>query len=139
MYSVCMFCNRTLGQNEVIETFPIGRRLAFDPDKGRLWVVCRKCERWNLTPMEERWEAIEDCERLFRDTRVRSSTDNVGLCRLTEGLELVRIGRPMRPEFAALEVRRSVRPASEEDDPLRRRGGHRRRRHRHRRNRHRSD
>ena len=101
MYSVCMFCNRTLGQNEVIETFPIGRRLAFDPDKGRLWVVCRKCERWNLTPMEERWEAIEDCERLFRDTRVRSSTDNVGLCRLTEGLELVRIGRPMRPEFAA--------------------------------------
>jgi hypothetical protein len=69
--------------------------------KGRLWVVCRKCERWNLTPLEERWEAIEDCERRFRSTRLRMSTDNVGLARLREGLELVRIGEPLRPEFAA--------------------------------------
>jgi hypothetical protein len=29
------------------------------------------------------------------------STDNIGLARLTEGLELVRIGEPQRPEFAA--------------------------------------
>ena len=101
MYSTCIFCKRPLGTNEVIETFPVGRRLAFDPEKGRLWVVCRKCERWNLTPLEERWEAFEECERLFRDTRLRVSTDNVGLARLKEGLELVRIGVPMRPEFAA--------------------------------------
>ncbi len=101
MYSTCMFCNRPLGENQVIETFPVGRRMAFDAEKGRLWVVCRKCERWNLTPMEERWEAIEDCERIFRSTRIRTSTENVGLARHPEGLELVRIGRPMRPEFAA--------------------------------------
>lgn len=101
MYSTCIFCKRPLGTNEVLESFPVGRRLAFDPDKGRLWVVCRKCERWNLTPLEERWEAFEQCERLFRDTRLRVSTDNVGLARLKEGLELVRIGAPMRPEFAA--------------------------------------
>jgi hypothetical protein len=63
--------------------------------------VCRKCEKWNLTPLEERWEAIETCERLFRDTRKRMSTDHIGLARLTEGLELVRIGEPQRPEFAA--------------------------------------
>jgi hypothetical protein len=24
-----------------------------------LWVVCRHCERWNLSPLEERWEAVE--------------------------------------------------------------------------------
>ncbi len=101
MYSTCLFCNRQLGANEVIEVFPVGRRLAFDAAKGRLWVVCRKCERWNLTPLEERWEAVEDCERRFRQTRLRMSTDNVGLARLTEGLELVRIGAPLRPEFAA--------------------------------------
>ena len=41
------------------------------------------------------------CERLFRDTRVRVSTDDVGLAKHPEGLELVRIGQPMRPEFAA--------------------------------------
>ncbi len=101
MYKACMFCNRPLGTNEVIETFPVGRRLAFDAAQGRLWVVCRKCERWNLSPLEERWEAVEMCERIFRDTRVRVSTENVGLAKHQEGLELVRIGAPMRPEFAA--------------------------------------
>ncbi len=101
MYANCMFCRRHLGSNQVIETFPVGRRLAFDEARGRLWVVCRKCARWNLTPLEERWEAVEACERLFRGTRVRTSTENIGLARHPEGLELVRIGRPLRPEFAA--------------------------------------
>ncbi len=101
MYKTCMFCNRSLGTNQVVEHFPVGRRLAFDAERGRLWVVCRKCERWNLSPIEDRWEAVELCERLFRDTRVRVSTENVGLAKHPEGLELVRIGRPMRPEFAA--------------------------------------
>jgi len=101
VFSTCIFCSQSLGTNEVIESFPVGRRLAFDPAKGRLWVVCRKCERWNLSPLEERWEAIEECERLFGGTRARVSTEHIGLARLREGLELVRIGRPMRPEFAA--------------------------------------
>ena len=101
MYTTCMFCKKPLDTNEVVETFPVGRRLAFDSAKGRLWVVCRKCERWNLTPLEERWEAVETCEELFRATRIRTSSENIGLARHPEGLELVRIGRPMRPEFAA--------------------------------------
>ena len=84
-----------------MEALPIGQRLAFDQAQGRLWVVCRKCERWNLTPFDERWEAIEVCERAYRDTPRRFSTDNIGLARLPSGLELVRIGDPLRPEFAA--------------------------------------
>lgn len=101
VYSTCLFCNVNLGTNEVVESFPVGRRLSFDAANGRLWVVCRKCERWNLSPLEERWEAIEECERRFRDTRLRVSTDNIGLARLSEGLELVRVGAALRPEFAA--------------------------------------
>jgi hypothetical protein len=101
MYSTCLFCHSDLGTNEVIESFPIGRRLAFDAAQGRLWVICLKCERWNLTPLEERWEAVEQCERLFTSTRLRVSSDNIGLSRLREGLELVRIGKPLRPEMAA--------------------------------------
>lgn len=101
MYTTCIFCKKPLGTNEVVEAFPIGRRLAFDAAKGRLWVVCRKCERWNLTPLEERWEAVETCEELFRGTRIRASSENIGLARHPEGLELVRIGEPLRPEFAA--------------------------------------
>ena len=81
--------------------FPVGRRLAFDAARGRLWVVCGKCQRWNLTPLEERWEAVEDCERTFRETRTRASTENIGIARHREGLDLVRIGKPPRGEFAA--------------------------------------
>lgn len=101
MYSTCIHCRKSLGANDAIEALPIGRRLAFDARKGRLWVVCRNCERWNLTPFDERWEAIEQSERAFRDTRVRVSTEHIGLARLADGTELVRIGEPQRPEFAA--------------------------------------
>src|SRR3954464_4647576 len=101
MYSTCLFCHTSLGANEAVENFPIGRRLAFDATKGRLWVVCRRCERWNLTPIEERWEAIEECERRFHGRRVRAWTDNIGLARADDGLELIRIGSPRRAEFAA--------------------------------------
>lgn len=101
MYSTCIFCHSALGANEAIESFPVGRRLAFDAEHGRLWVVCLHCREWNLTPLEERWEAVEQCERRFRATRVRVSTQEIGLARLREGLDLVRIGRPLRPEFAA--------------------------------------
>ena len=97
----CLFCSRPLGAKEVIAAYPVGRRRAFDSAKGRLWVVCRHCERCNLTPLDLRWEAVEQCERWFRETRVRMSTDQIGLARLREGLELVRIGEPLRPEFAA--------------------------------------
>ena len=101
MYSTCIFCHSALGKNESVEHFPVGRKLAFDGAKGRLWVVCARCGRWNLTPLEERWEAIEECERQFRDTRLRASTDQIGLATLREGMDLVRIGSPLRPEFAA--------------------------------------
>jgi hypothetical protein len=101
MYATCLFCHARLGTNEAIEHFPVGRRLAFDARKGRLWAVCVACGRWNLSPLEDRWEAIETCERLFRATRLRVTTSEIGLARLREGVELVRIGAPLRPEFAA--------------------------------------
>src|SRR6478609_1503996 len=101
MYATCLFCNKALGNNEALESFPVGRRLAFDAAKGRLWVVCPNCERWNLSPLEERWEAIEQSEKLYRDSRRRVATDNIGLAKLRDGTTLVRIGAPLRPEFAA--------------------------------------
>ena len=72
-----------------------------DSDRGRLWVVCKKCHNWNLSPIEHRWEAVEACERIYRGTRVRVSTENIGLATLGEGLDLVRVGKPLLPEFAA--------------------------------------
>ena len=101
VFSSCLFCHASLGANERIEHFPVGRRLAFDGERGRLWAVCPKCARWNLTPIEERWEALEECEREYRATTQRVSTDNIALARLKDGTDLVRIGQPLRPEFNA--------------------------------------
>ena len=109
MYSTCIFCHSALGRNESVEHFPVGRKLAFDGAKGRLWVVCARCGRWNLTPLEERWEAIGECERQYRGTRLRASTDQIGLARLREGTDLIRIGSPLRPEFAAWRYARHFR------------------------------
>lgn len=101
MYSTCTYCHAALGRNEALEHFPVGRKLAFDQAKGRLWAVCVACKQWNLSPFETRWEAIEEGERLYRDTRRRVSTDHIGLARMRDGTELIRIGEPQRPEFAA--------------------------------------
>jgi hypothetical protein len=100
MYSTCLFCHGPLGGNEALETFSVGRRIAFDPDKGRLWVVCLRCRRWNLSPIEERWEAVEEADRQFRESNVRVSTTNIGLARRPDGTDLVRIGDAQRSELS---------------------------------------
>jgi len=64
-------------------------------------VICTRCGRWNLTPLEERWEAIDESERLFRGTRLRMSTDNIGLAQFRGGFELVRVGPALLPEIAS--------------------------------------
>jgi hypothetical protein len=74
-----------------------------------VWVICGKCSRWNLTPFEERWEALEQAERLYHGTRARVSTDNIALAQVADGTELVRIGRPLRPEFAAWRFGKELR------------------------------
>ncbi len=88
---------------------PVGRRFAFDPSAGRLWVICSACARWNLVPFESRLETIDDCERTFRLTRTRFSTDHIGLARLHNGMALVRIGHALRPEFASWRYGRMFR------------------------------
>jgi hypothetical protein len=60
MFTRCLFCHRELPANESLERFPIGRRVAYDPARRRLWAVCPSCRRWNLAPIEERWEALEE-------------------------------------------------------------------------------
>jgi len=102
MYRNCIFCSAALGANDSIEHFPVGKSLAFDGAKGRLWAVCPKCARWNLAPIEERWEAIHDAERLFRDSRLRAHSENVGLAKLRDGTRLVRVGKALPVELASV-------------------------------------
>ena len=101
MYRTCIYCSADLGQNEAVEAFPVGKRLAFDAWKGRLWAVCPKCLRWNLSPIEERWEAVEEAEKRFADARLRVQSENVGLAKLPDGTRLIRVGSALPGELAA--------------------------------------
>lgn len=100
MFTRCIFCHAHFPENHSLEHLRHGRRIAFDPSRGRLWIVCAVCARWTLAPIEERWEAVEELDRLATDrARLLSSTGNVALLRVEE-LELVRVGRAERAEEA---------------------------------------
>jgi hypothetical protein len=101
MYRHCIHCTADLGVNDVVESFPIGARVAWDASRGRLWAICGQCGRWNLSPLEERWEALDECERAFRTAGQIIGTEHIGRVRHASGLELVRIGAAPRVEFAA--------------------------------------
>ena len=102
MYTTCIFCHGDLDRNEALEEFPVGP--ASGPSTGR-GDGCGSCagaaSAGTSPPLETRWEAIEACERAFETTRMRVASDNIGLAKLKEGLVLVRVGDPVREEFAA--------------------------------------
>ncbi len=100
MLSRCIYCHVALPVNQTLEHLRLGQRVAFDPDRGRLWAICSSCRRWNLAPIEQRWEALEELERLARDRgRLLSQTDHIALLRV-EDLEVVRVGRAKLVEEA---------------------------------------
>ncbi len=113
MLGRCFFCYRPFPLNGSLEGLALGRRVAFDPERGRLWLVCASCGRWTLVPIEERWEVLEALERMVAGARVLGRTDHMALLSVRD-LEIVRIGRAdlreetrwrYGPEFAARRAR----------------------------------
>lgn len=100
MYRTCLHCLNELGENRRIDGLPVGRTLAFDPSRGRVWVICPACGRWNLAPEAGR-VAIDSMEQLYREGGQRVARDTIGLCRLPDGLTLIRIGASSDDELAA--------------------------------------
>lgn len=99
-YRRCLVCGAAFPPNEELAHLDRGRRVAYDPERGRLWVVCAKCRRWSLIPLESRWDALDELERLVHDQgRLLSQTANVALLRAGE-LEVVRVGRAQLQETA---------------------------------------
>src|SRR6267378_2182389 len=99
MYRTCAFCNGKLDGDGGPSGLGVGRRLAFDEWKGRLWVICPKCSRWNLAPLDDRLEPIEALARAAGAGRVAAATEHVALIRW-QSYDLVRVGKPRRMEFA---------------------------------------
>lgn len=92
MYRRCLVCGAPFPENELLPTMPTGKRIAFDPHRGRIWLICGRCRRWALVPIEERWEVLEELERHVRDDGRRlAATAHVTLLQAGP-LELLRVG-----------------------------------------------
>jgi hypothetical protein len=77
----------------------VGRRFAFDEWKSRSWVICGRCQRWNLTPLDTRLDVIASLGRWASAGRVAATSAQVSLIRSGE-YDIVRIGQPPRVEMA---------------------------------------
>lgn len=93
MLTRCLFCRHAFPANGTVERFPISSRVAYDAERGRLWAVCPACGRWTLAPIESRWEALEELDRLTTDrARLLARTDAIALL-VAGDVEIVRVGR----------------------------------------------
>ncbi len=100
LFTQCLLCHTPFPPNEELQYFTTSTRVAYDAVRGRLWAICRSCKRWSLAPIEERWEALEELEKVVRDrAKLLSQTDNVALLRAGE-LDVVRVGRANLTEEA---------------------------------------
>jgi len=101
MFTRCLFCHAGFPEHQELAHVPGARGVAFDPERGRLWVICSRCRAWNLAPIEDRHAALHELERLARDRgRTIGRTANVTL--LDAGpLWLLRIGSAGLGERAA--------------------------------------
>ena len=99
MYATCAFCNGKFDGDGGPSGLGVGRRLAFDEWRGRLWVICPKCARWNLTPLDDRLERIDALARAARAGQLVAATAQVALLRW-QRYDLVRVGQPPRVELA---------------------------------------
>ena len=94
----CFFCAHALPHNKRLEHFAFGIRVAFDPARGRLWAVCDRCGGWSLASIEDRWEALEELERLARDRgKLLIQGENIALFEVDK-LQVIRVGRAGRAE-----------------------------------------
>lgn len=90
----CYACRRQFRPSDAVEQLRCGSSVAYDPARGRLWIICDHCSRWNLAPIESRWEAVDALERAVRGSaRLRTRTTNVALFH-TPSLDIVRVGEP---------------------------------------------
>ncbi len=91
MYRSCLICHGDLGENDAIPAIPVGRRFAFDPESGYIWIICPACEEWNLAPIDRRWDAVEQCEAAFAASTDRQKGSGTAIAAVGDA-ELVRIG-----------------------------------------------
>ena len=102
MTATCAWCDRDLGANQLLPEYPIGRTLAFDPATARIWAVCPKCERWNLSFLDgpERRSALQRLDAFLAATPHRTDANDITVGEVGDTL-LIRVGATGWRSFAA--------------------------------------
>lgn len=94
----CIECRRPFRPNRQLATLPIGRRIAFDPERGHVWRICQGCGAWNLLGREE--SELGLAELRHRSGGGTGVADHgVAITTLGADLELLRLGT--KSELAA--------------------------------------
>lgn len=92
LYAHCLFCGEHFPPNPMFGPLPPGLELAYDPARSRLWSICGRCRRWNLLPIDERYDAIDLLEHTVSGrAELIAHTDNIALYHHDE-LQILRIG-----------------------------------------------
>src|SRR5688572_19780884 len=100
LYSSCLFCAHDFPPSPLFGRVPPGLQLAYDPSCNRLRSIFGRCRRWNLLPIEERYDAIDLLEHTVAGRALLlAHSDNVALYSHEE-LQIVRIGPARLPERA---------------------------------------
>jgi hypothetical protein len=93
LYTRCLFCGCGFSRNALFDSVPPGERLAYDPARGRIWSICTRCHRWNLIPIDDRFDAVDVLERVIRDrAHFLAGTANITWYEVDD-LSVVRVGR----------------------------------------------
>jgi hypothetical protein len=108
MYDACLFCGTAFRRNRVLAQLRLGRSFAYDPNRSRLWILCRRCQRWCLVPLEARWETLHELERLHQSTRTSAASDGMARFR-HRGVQVLRLGVSSRRDEAWLRYGRAFR------------------------------
>lgn len=100
MFRHCLFCDAPFPFVRLLDGFPHGGRVAFDPARERLWAICDSCHRWTLAAGEVRRPVIWELERLVRDRgRLLAQTAHVALYH-ADPLSVLRVGSARAVEEA---------------------------------------
>jgi len=105
VFTHCLSCKIPFPEAGLLDQPIRGNRIAYDPARGRLWSICRSCRSWSLAPIQERWETVEELERITtadpggRRPHLLSRTANIALFELGR-LRIVRVGDANRAEEA---------------------------------------
>jgi hypothetical protein len=88
----CLFCHAPFSEGWRFGSLPPAWRVAFDSNRGRIWVVCDSCYRWNLWPPEDQGGALLSLERVARDRgQILARTSNISLLAVGDMI-LIQVG-----------------------------------------------